>query len=57
MSKIRVHQLAKELGIEPKEFITRLDKMGIRGKKAQSSLDSPEETRIRSTLMVAKKLQ
>lgn len=57
MSKIRVHQLAKELGIEPKEFITRLDKLGIRGKKSQSSLDGPEETRIRSTLMVAKKLQ
>ena len=57
MSKIRVHQLAKELGMEPKELIARLEKLGIRGKRAQSSLDGPEEASVRSALSEAEKPQ
>ena len=29
----RVHDLAKEWGIEPKELTTRLEKMGLRNKR------------------------
>ncbi len=57
MSKIRVHQLAKELRMEPKELIARFEKMGVRGKRAQSSLDGPEEASIRSAFSVAEKTQ
>ncbi|MEE8075843.1 MAG: translation initiation factor IF-2 [Candidatus Binatia bacterium] len=57
MGKVRVHQLAKEMGIEPKELIARLDKMGVRGKKAQSSLEDREVSNIRTALGAAVKPQ
>ncbi|HEX9879275.1 MAG TPA: translation initiation factor IF-2 N-terminal domain-containing protein, partial [Candidatus Binatia bacterium] len=57
MTKIRVHQLAKELGVEPKELLARMDKLGIRGKRAQSSLEGSEEASIRSALAEAEKPQ
>ncbi len=57
MSKVRVHQLAKELGIEPKDLIARLDKLGVRGKRAQSSLEVEEVENIRSAFSVAQKPQ
>lgn len=50
MVKMRVHQLAKELGIDPKEFIAHLDKIGLRGKRSQSSLEEDEVTRVRAAL-------
>lgn len=50
MGKIRVHLLAKELGLETKDLIAQLEKLGIRGKKAQSSLDDEEVTRVRAAL-------
>ena len=50
MSKVRVHQLAKELGMEPKELIARLEKVRIRGKKVQSSLEDHEVTTIRAAI-------
>src|SRR5262245_42158042 len=50
MGKTRVHLLAKELGIETKDLITQLDKLGIRGRKAQSALEDDEVTRIRAAL-------
>jgi translation initiation factor IF-2 len=57
VAKVRVHQLAKELGIEPKELIARLDKMGVRGKKSQSSLEDGEVSKIRAALGAAEKPQ
>jgi translation initiation factor IF-2 len=50
MVKIRVHQLAKELGLEPKDLIAHLEKMGLKGKKSQSSLEEEEIGRIRVQL-------
>jgi translation initiation factor IF-2 len=50
MGKTRVHLLAKELGIETKDLIAQLDKLGIRGRKAQSSLEDDEVTRLRAAL-------
>ncbi len=57
MSKIRVHQLAKELGMEPKDLIARLEKLGIRGKRSQSSLEGLEEASVRSDLVAEEKPQ
>ena len=55
MAKSRVHQLAKELGLETKDLIVRLDKMGIRDKRAQSSLDQAEVERVRTAVVDATK--
>jgi translation initiation factor IF-2 len=57
MAKTRVHLLAKELGIETKDLIAQLDKLGIRGRKAQSSLEDHEVTRIREALALQEKPQ
>jgi translation initiation factor IF-2 len=57
MGKTRVHLLAKELGIETKDLIAQLDKMGMRGRKAQSSLEDEEVTRVRAALAALAKPQ
>jgi translation initiation factor IF-2 len=57
MGKTRVHLLAKELGIETKDLIVQLDKLGIRGRKAQSSLEDDEVTRLRAALAGQEKPQ
>ncbi|MFQ5903192.1 MAG: translation initiation factor IF-2 N-terminal domain-containing protein, partial [Candidatus Binatia bacterium] len=57
MGKTRVYLLAKDLGIEAKDLIAHLEKMGIRGKKSQSSLEDEEATRIRATLAAPAKPQ
>lgn len=57
MGKTRVHLLAKELGIETKELIAQLDKLGIRGRKAQSALEEDEAARIRAALAAQEKPQ
>ncbi len=46
MSKKRVHELAKELGIDNKEIITRLEKLGIVVKSHQSTLEDADVERI-----------
>src|SRR5918998_3305312 len=50
MGKTRVHLLAKELGIETKDLLAQLDRMGLRGRKAQSSLEDDEVSRVRTAL-------
>ncbi len=57
MGKMRVHLLAKELGIETKDLIAQLDKLGMRGRKAQSSLEDDEVARIRAALAAQEKPQ
>jgi len=57
MTKMRVHQLAKQLAVEPKDLIARLETMGMRGKKAQSSLAEGEVASIRTALATAGKPQ
>jgi len=42
----RVHELAKELGLETKDIIARLDRIGVPNKGAQSSLSSKEVERL-----------
>jgi translation initiation factor IF-2 len=55
MGKMRVHLLAKELEIETKDIIAQLDRLGIRGRKAQSSLEDDEVTRVRAALAAQEK--
>ncbi|MBI4529127.1 MAG: translation initiation factor IF-2 [Deltaproteobacteria bacterium] len=50
MGKTRVHALAKELGVETRELILQLEKLGIRGKKSQSSLEDDEVSRLRTAM-------
>ena len=47
MSKIRVHALAKEIGITSKELILKLNEMEIPVKNHMSTLESANEERIR----------
>ena len=57
MAKTRVHLLAKELAMETKDLIAQLDKLGIRGRKAQSALEDDEVTRLRASLAAQEKPQ
>jgi translation initiation factor IF-2 len=57
MGKTRVHLLAKELGLETKELIAQLDKLGLRGRKAQSALEDDEVARIRAALAAQERPQ
>ena len=50
MPKKRVHELAKELGMESKVLIARLEKIGISVKSASSSLDEADVERAKKEL-------
>src|SRR5215471_12230804 len=49
MSK-RIHELSKEWNVLPKDLIGGLEKVGIRGKRSQSSLTDEEVQRAREAL-------
>src|SRR6059036_1210161 len=49
MSK-RIHELAKEWDVQPKDLVAGLEKLGIRGKRSQSSLTDEEVQRTREAL-------
>jgi translation initiation factor IF-2 len=53
MSKKRVYELAKELGIENKELIARLEKLGIVVKSHSSSLEDSDVDRLKRDLLAA----
>ena len=50
MSRKRIHELAKEWGVEPKQVLTLLEAQGIHGKKSQSSLSEQEADTVRQAL-------
>src|SRR2546428_10967366 len=49
MSK-RIHELAKEWGVAPKAMMAALERIGVRGKRSQSSLSDDEVQRAREAL-------
>ena len=51
MSKKRVYELAKELGLENKELIARLEKIGIAVRSHSSTLEDADMERIQSELL------
>src|SRR5688572_30377492 len=55
MGKMRVHLLAKELEMETKDLVAQLERLGIRGRKAQSPLEDEEVTRVRAALAAQEK--
>jgi len=50
MAKIRIHELAKQWGVESKDIVARLDKMGVTGKKPQSGLTDLEAERVHDAM-------
>jgi translation initiation factor IF-2 len=42
MPRKRVHELAKELGMDTRQLLARLEELGVHGKKAQSTLTDHE---------------
>ncbi|MGD9763093.1 MAG: translation initiation factor IF-2 [Candidatus Binatia bacterium] len=53
----RLHELAKEWGLEPKDLSGRLEKIGLRGRRAQSSLSDDEVQRAAVELGLGDKPQ
>lgn len=51
MSKKRVYELAKELGLENRELISRLEKIGIAVKSHSSTLEDGDLERIQAELL------
>ena len=51
MSKKRVYELAKELGIDSKELISRLEKFGIAVKSHSSTLEDEDVEKIQKELI------
>jgi translation initiation factor IF-2 len=51
MTKKRVYELAKELGIDSKDLISRLEKLGIAVKAPQSTLEDTDLEKIQTELL------
>ena len=50
MSRKRIHELAKEWGVETRQVLTQLEAQGIRGKKSQSTLSDQEADAVQQAL-------
>ncbi len=46
----RIHELAREWNVQPKDLLAGLEKLAIRGKRSQSSLTDEEVQRVREAL-------
>jgi translation initiation factor IF-2 len=55
MTVIRVHELAKKMGVESKDLVSVLEKMGIKGKTASSGLDDKETKSLIDKLKAVRK--
>ena len=55
MTVIRVHELAKKMGVESKDLISVLEKMGITGKTPSSGLDDKETKSLIEKLKAIRK--
>ena len=49
-SKKRIHELAKEWNVPPKDVLAKIERLGIRNKKSQSSLSDDQIARVREAL-------
>ena len=50
MSRKRIHELAKEWGVETRQVLTQLEAQGIRGKRAQSTLSEHDADAVQQAL-------
>jgi translation initiation factor IF-2 len=55
MSRKRIHELAKEWNVDLKDFVAKLEKLGIKNKRAQSSLTDEEVDRVREEMAVGER--
>ncbi|MBW2544046.1 MAG: translation initiation factor IF-2 [Deltaproteobacteria bacterium] len=55
MSKTRVYELAKELDIDNKDLVARLEKLGIAVKGSSSSLEDSDAERVRKEFALGEK--
>ncbi|MCB0917058.1 MAG: translation initiation factor IF-2 [Actinobacteria bacterium] len=55
MSKVRVYELAKELGLESKDVLDKLNDMGEFARSASSTVEPPVARRLRESMGVKKK--
>ena len=55
MTVIRVHELAKKMGVESKDLIAVLEKMGIKEKTPTSGLDEKETKSLIEKLKAVRK--
>jgi hypothetical protein len=55
MTVIRVHELAKKMGVESKDLISVLNKMGIKEKTPSSGLDDKETKSLIEKLKAIRK--
>jgi len=55
VTKVRVHELAKELNMENKDLIKLLEKMGSPVKSVQSTLEESDVERVKNQINLSKK--
>ena len=53
MSKVRVHELAKELGVTSKDVLAKLQELGEFVKSASSTVEAPVARRLREAMPAA----
>ena len=53
MAKVRVYELAKELGVESKVLVTKLQEMGEFVRSASSTVEAPVVRKLREAYPVA----
>ena len=53
MSKVRVHELAKELGVSSKEVLAKLQELGEFVKSASSTVEAPVVRKLREAMPAA----
>ena len=49
MSK-RIHELAKDWGVQPKDVLAAAEQLGMKGKRSQSAITEDETARLRQAL-------
>jgi translation initiation factor IF-2 len=55
MSRKRIHELAKELGLDAKDLVAKLEKAGLHNKRVQSALTDEEVDRLKAVVAAEEK--
>jgi translation initiation factor IF-2 len=55
MSRKRIHELAKELGLDAKDLVAKLEKAGLHNKRVQSALTDEEVDRLKAIVAAEEK--
>ena len=55
MTKVRIHELAKELKMENKDLLKILEKMGLVFKSVHSTMEDADVERVKNQISLSKK--